>query len=91
MRVYLSRDTLSEGEQAGKWRAAALDFFGKLVMKVIEKGKEELGDHLPRFSSQLHSPGEEAFFFFQPYFAYIRSVVVSVHDEYFLSERLVLW
>ena len=36
MRVYLSKDLLSEGDWAGRWRAAALDFFGKLVKRGIQ-------------------------------------------------------
>ena len=70
MRVYLSKDTLSEGEQAGKRRATALDLFAKLVMKVIEKGwnihwgRKSLGIIFPDFHPSSIFPRGGGIFFF---------------------------
>ena len=36
MRIYLSKNTLSEEEWAEGWGAATLGFFGKLVMRGVQ-------------------------------------------------------
>ena len=52
---FLKQGCAVRGRAGRKWRAAALDFFGKLVMKVIEKGwnihwgRKSLGIILPDF------------------------------------------
>ena len=49
-RVYLSKDTLSEGEQADRWGADPLGFFGKLVMRGMQmKGRNLLCTDVSKF------------------------------------------
>ena len=93
VRIYLSKNMLSEGEGEDRW-IAALGFFGKPVMSGIQmKGqnvhwaRRGLGSYNLVFIPALPSQGEEGFF---PYLALIGSVMASVHDGYFLSAKLIL-
>ena len=78
MRVYLSKDTPSEGEWADMWRAAVLGFFGKLDLRGIQMkwwnihwGRRNLRVGLPDFHPSSNFPRWGDF----PYLAQIRTVM----------------
>ena len=69
VRIYLSQNTLSEGERAGRWVAAALGFFGKPVMRGIQMkrwdihwGRRGLGVVFLDFHSSSTFPREGGIF-----------------------------